>query len=83
MAGGTSVHRDALLLAVVVLLAIGLAGATAAVRALLPVRPQLPQDDRPPAGLGRLVPVGSQVDAECRRGVLALEAWLASRRRGT
>jgi hypothetical protein len=45
-------------------------------------RPALPDDDRPPAGLGRLVPVGAQVDQEFRRGVVSLELWLASRRHG-
>jgi hypothetical protein len=43
-------------------------------------RPLLPLDDRPPAGLGRLVPVGAQVEDECRRGLAALESWLLSRR---
>jgi hypothetical protein len=43
-------------------------------------RPWLPHEDRPPAGLGRLVPVGAQVEEECRRGVVALEHWLLSRR---
>jgi hypothetical protein len=43
-------------------------------------RPWLPVEDRPPAGLGRLVPVGAQVDDECRRGTAALEQWLLSHR---
>jgi hypothetical protein len=43
-------------------------------------RPLLPLEDRPPAGLGRLVPVGAQVEDECRRGMAALESWLLSRR---
>jgi membrane protein implicated in regulation of membrane protease activity len=43
-------------------------------------RPHLPVDDRPPAGLGRLVPVGAQVEDESRRGMAALENWLLSRR---
>lgn len=52
------------------------------VRALTPARPALPDEDRAPEGLGRLVPVGSQIEQECRRGVVALELWLvASRRR--
>ena len=45
-----------------------------------PPRPQLPNDDCPPPGLSRLVPVGSQVDLECRTGLDALEMWLATRR---
>ena len=44
-------------------------------------RPELPLDDRPPAGLSRLVPVGAQVDQESHRGVVALELWLVARRR--
>lgn len=43
-------------------------------------RPWLPEDDRPPAGLGRLIPVGAQIEEECRRGVAALEHWLLSHR---
>jgi hypothetical protein len=43
-------------------------------------RPWLPDDDRPPAGLGRLIPVGTQIEEECRRGVAALEHWLLSHR---
>jgi hypothetical protein len=49
-------------------------------RELQPTRPTLPDDDCPPPGLSRLVPVGRQVDQECRSGLLALELWLASRR---
>lgn len=47
-------------------------------------RPLLPAEDRAPAGLGRLVPHGAQVEKECRRGLDALELWLATsaRRRG-
>ncbi len=82
----TTMAADVLLLAVAVgLLGLGALSAHvgAAMRALLLVpRPQLPDDDRPPAGLGRLVPVGQQVDLESRRGVVALEMWLVSRRRG-
>ena len=81
--GGTSVQADAVLLAVVVVVALTLTGVVAVVRALLPARPQLPEADRPPAGLSRLVPVGGQVDLECRRGAAVLEEWLAARRRGT
>jgi hypothetical protein len=72
---------DAVLLAVVV-------GALAVVwlavhlgRALLPALPELPEPDQPPAGLGRLVPVGAQVDREARRGLVALELWLSASRR--
>lgn len=43
-------------------------------------RPHLPPEDRPPAGLSRLVPIGAQVEVECRRGVVAIEHWLLSRR---
>lgn len=49
-------------------------------RELQPQRPQLPDDDCPPPGLSRLVPVGRQVDVECRNGLDALELWLATRR---
>jgi hypothetical protein len=84
--GTTTVVADVMLLT----LAIGLIGlvavaaqvGTALRTLLLAPRPQLPDDDRPPAGLGRLVPVGHQVDLESRRGVTALEMWLVSRRRG-
>jgi hypothetical protein len=84
--GTTSVTADVVVLAVLVGL-LGLAALAAQVgthvRALLLApRPPLPDDDRPPAGLGRLVPVGSQVDQEFRRGVVALELWLVTRRRG-
>jgi hypothetical protein len=43
-------------------------------------RPHLPEADRAPAGLGRLIPVGAQVEEEYRRGVVALEHWLLSHR---
>jgi len=49
--------------------------------AVLAARPRLPEADRPPAGLGRLVPVGPQLDEECRAGLRALESWLAAQRR--
>lgn len=49
-------------------------------RILQPSRPWLPDEDRPPPGLSRLVPVGRQVDQECRTGLDALELWLATRR---
>ena len=84
--GTTSVASDVMVLTVVVgLLALAvLAGHVGTqVRALLERhRPELPQDDRPPAGLTRLVPVGAQVDQESRRGLDALELWLVTRRRG-
>ena len=44
--------------------------------ALRPVRPCLPDEDCPPPGLSRLLPVGRQVDFECRRGIDALERWM-------
>lgn len=43
-------------------------------------RPTLPAEDCPPPGLGRLLPVGRQVDAECRRGFEALERWMRTQR---
>lgn len=80
------VTADVTVLAVVVgLLALmALAGHLGAqVRVLLDRhRPELPLADRPPAGLSRLVPVGAQVAQESHRGVVALELWLAARRRG-
>jgi len=81
----TSVTHDVVLLAVVVglaALAFLLVRVThATVRTLTPVPPALPEEDRAPAGLGRLVPVGSQIEQECRRGVVTLELWLAASRR--
>ena len=66
------------------LVALGLAGLCALVvhvaRELTPRRPALPAEDCPPPGLSRLVPVGRQVDQECRSGLDALELWLATRR---
>ena len=50
-------------------------------RALQPALPTLPDEDCAPAGLGRLVPTGAQIEQECRRGVVALELWLAASRR--
>jgi hypothetical protein len=44
--------------------------------ALRPLRPPLPDEDCPPPGLSRLLPVGRQVDSECRRGLDALERWM-------
>lgn len=43
-------------------------------------RPCLPAQDCPPPGLGRLLPVGRQVDVECRRGFEALERWMRTER---
>jgi len=43
---------------------------------LRPARPSLPDEDCPPPGLSRLLPVGRQVDSEYRRGLEALERWL-------
>ena len=73
---------DLVLLAVLTVLAeaavVGLLVRRVAVSA---ARPWLPEADRPPAGLGRLVPVGRQLELEARRGVRALELWLAGRAR--
>lgn len=45
-------------------------------------RPLLPVEDRPPAGLSRLVPVGHrQWDREIERGLHALSRYLAERGR--
>ena len=83
---GTTVTADVAVLVVVVglLALITLAAHLGAqARVLLERhRPELPLDDRPPAGLSRLVPVGAQVAQESHRGVVALELWLAARRRG-
>jgi hypothetical protein len=43
---------------------------------LRPVLPTLPDEDCPPPGLGRLLPVGREVEIECRRGLDALERWM-------
>lgn len=83
--GTTSVATDVVFLAgVVLVLALALLAGhlVAAVRSLVVARrPSLPDDDRPPAGLSRLVPVGGQVDQESRRGLVALELWLVAHRR--
>lgn len=83
---GTSVITDVLLLVVAVgLLALVVLAAHIASQArllLVGPRPELPAEDRPPAGLGRLVPVGAGVDRESRQGITALELWLAAHRRG-
>ena len=73
----TTVQADVVLLTVIigVLLLVGLA-AVAAARWRAAGRPMLPVEDRAPHGLGRFVPVGTQVDEEFRRGVVALEQWL-------
>jgi hypothetical protein len=69
---------------VLMLLVLGVAALVAlsvhVARALTPRRPMLPADDCPPPGLSRLVPVGRQVDRECRTGLDALELWLVTRR---
>ena len=60
-----------------VVLAVVAAVALTALRRLLEARaarPLLPAADRPPSGLGRLIPVGAQVEDECRRG-LAGAGW--------
>lgn len=77
---GTTAQVDVALMLVVLGLAALVALSFHLSRSLQPVRPSLPQDDRPPAGLSRLVPVGRQVDQECRTGLQALELWLATRR---
>lgn len=70
--------------AVLLVLALGVAAlvvlALSLSRELLPGRPSLPLEDRPPAGLSRLVPVGRQVDAEVRAGLHALDLWLRASR---
>ena len=77
--GSTSVTGDVIVLVTIVLCAVSigavLLGLRRLVEALWPL-PPLPVDDQPPSGLGRLVPVGRQVDDECRRGIAALEHWL-------
>lgn len=82
--GTTSVTGDVLVLAAVLLTVAAAVLLLVGVRRLVDARwplPALPDEDQPPAGLGRLVPVGAQVDDECRRGLLALESWLLSHRR--
>ena len=85
MLGEASVQADLMATAGILVAAIVVATLLIALRRLLEdrsSRPYLPVDDRPPAGLGRLVPVGAQVEDECRRGLVALEHWLLSRRQG-
>jgi hypothetical protein len=79
------VQANLLATAAIIAVAIVIATLLIALRRLLDersARPLLPVEDRPPAGLGRLIPVGAQVEDECRRGVAALETWLLSRRHG-
>ncbi len=78
-----STGADALLLCGAIGLCALLVLAVSLARDLRPRRPSLPDDDCPPAGLGRLVPIGGQVDAEALRGLYALDLWLraASRTR--
>lgn len=83
--GSTTATDDVVLLAVVAavavlaLLVVRVSAQT--LRALAPSLPPLPDEDCAPAGLGRLVPVGAQVDLEFRRGVRTLELWLATSHR--
>jgi hypothetical protein len=74
--GATTTEIDVVLMLVVLGLAALAALAVQLGRQLVPARPALPEDDCPPPGLGRLVPVGRQVDHECRKGLAALEMWL-------
>ena len=76
----TTTELDVVLMLVVLGLAALVALAVHVERALQPVRPSLHDADRPPAGLGRLVPVGRQVDQECRSGIAQLEMWLITHR---
>lgn len=83
MGTGTSMHAGGVLSAFIVLIAVLLATGLRTVqrhRIARWSRPLLPPEDRPPGGLGRLVPVGPQVDDEARRGFAALERWLLSNR---
>ena len=76
----TSTGIDALLMLVALaLLALVVLGVQLE-RGLQPVRPQLPTADLAPAGLGRLVPVGRQVDVEARHGLHAVDQWLRAAR---
>lgn len=77
----TTTEIDVVLMLVVLGLAALVALAVSVARAVQPVRPTLPEEDCPPPGLGRLVPVGRQVDQECRAGLAQLELWLATSRR--
>lgn len=79
---GTTAQTDVALLLVVLGLAALVALAVHLGRVLQPAssRPVLPDEDCPPPGLSRLLPVGHHVDRECRRGVHALDLWLRDRR---
>jgi hypothetical protein len=77
------VHMDGLAAVGIVVAALGLSVFLTGIQRMLELRrsrPVLPLADRPPAGLGRLIPVGGQVEEEGRRGVIALETWLLSHR---
>lgn len=78
---GTTAQVDGALLLVVLGVAALLGLSAHVARELRPARPALPDEDCPPPGLGRLVPVGGQLDQECRAGLAALELWLATCRR--
>ena len=83
MPSGTSVQANVTAMLAIIAVAVVIATLLIALRRLLDeraARPLLPVEDRPPAGLGRLIPVGAQVEDECRRGLAALETWLLSRR---
>ena len=83
MGSGTSVQADALRVAAILVAGLVITTLMLFLQHVLEARasrPVLPEDDRPPAGLGRLVPVGAQVEEEYRRGVVALEHWLLSHR---
>jgi heme A synthase len=78
------VQSNVLMMAMIVIAAVALATLLMAVRRAQEARlsrPHLPEADRPPAGLGRLVPIGAQVDDEYDRGVVALESWMSLRHR--
>lgn len=77
---GTTVQADVAVLLVLLGLAALFSLGVLLARELAPALPRLPDDDCPPPGLSRLVPVGAQVDQECRSGLAALELWLAGRR---
>ena len=77
---GTTAQVDVVLMLVVLGIAALAALSVHVARELQPSRPSLPDDDCPPPGLSRLLPVGGQVDQECRTGFVALELWLATRR---
>ncbi len=81
---GTTTETDVALLLVLFGLAALVALAVHLGRVLQPasVRPFLPDEDCPPPGLGRLLPVGHHVDREYRRGLHALDLWLRAGRVG-